>query len=417
MAVDATEPNPRPLPESRTSPWGRIAAGAGIAFDARKLILAALGLLIFWAGNAILREVFRGSTREWSHITGMIPRGPFEETVGLLPHQVGAPLTDTAEPALAMMRPFHALFFTGPNVFANGPNSGNGIFLHAILGSVWAAAVWGVFGGAICRVAAVQIATGGRIGIGTALRFALRKALSLIGSPLCPLIVVGLFAAFCGLFGLLYQVPGPVGATIAGALAFLPLLAGLVMALILAGLAAGWPLMIATVSTEGEDAFDALSRSYAYVFQRPARYAAFVLWAWLVGVIGLLVVSAFGRAVPHLAEWGLAFGAPDARLNDLFRGFSQEGAPVGLHRFWLGAVALIVRSWIYAYFWTAATQIYLLLRRDVDGTPLSDVYLPEHDADTFAPDLGAVAATKPEPAGDFAGVPPGAQETPVVPEI
>ena len=106
-------------------------------------------------------------------------------------------------------------------------------------------------------------------------------------------------------------------------------------------------------------------------------------------------MSAFARAVPHLAEWALAFGAPDAMLADLFHGGSANGPAAATHRFWLGGVDLLARSWIYAYFWTAATQIYLLLRRDVDGTPLGEVYLPEHDADTFAPDLPTVAGPEP----------------------
>lgn len=41
--------------------------------------------------------------------------------------------------------------------------------------------------------------------------------------------------------------------------------------------------------------------------------------------------------------------------------------------FWRGVVALLVHGWIYAYFWTAASFIYLMLRRDVDGTPWTDV--------------------------------------------
>ena len=41
--------------------------------------------------------------------------------------------------------------------------------------------------------------------------------------------------------------------------------------------------------------------------------------------------------------------------------------------FWRGVIGLLIRGWIYAYFWTAASFIYLLLRHDVDGTPWSDV--------------------------------------------
>jgi len=36
--------------------------------------------------------------------------------------------------------------------------------------------------------------------------------------------------------------------------------------------------------------------------------------------------------------------------------------------FWRGVIGLLVRGWIYTYFWTAASFIYLLLRHDVDDT-------------------------------------------------
>lgn len=430
MADVAPEPNLPPPP----SPWGRIARAAGLAFDARKVILAALGLLIFAIGNAGLNfafQIFTHSTSpvlegntldgdvhgvfQWvdprigpafaghngvpyANIIRMIgPEEQFRDWLWSRPRGL-------VEPAVALMRPFFALF-------ATGPGSGGWGFPQAFLASIWAAVVWGLIGGAISRVAAVEAGTGGRIGIATALRFSIRKAVGFVGSPLCPLIAVGLFGALCGLFGLLYQIPGGVGATIAGVLAFLPLLAGLVMTLILAGLAAGWPLMIASVAVEGEDAFDALSRTYAYVFQRPARYAAFLAWAWLVGTLGLVVVSLFAKAVPHLTEWGLAFGAPDALLDDLFHGQRPANDPAAAtHRFWLGVIDLLARGWIYAFFWTAATQIYLLLRRDVDGTPTGEVYLPEHDADTFAPEPGPA---KPDAPGEIAGAP----IKPTVPEI
>ncbi len=40
-------------------------------------------------------------------------------------------------------------------------------------------------------------------------------------------------------------------------------------------------------------------------------------------------------------------------------------------------------AWIYSYFWTAATTVYLLLRRDVDGTPLN--VIGGTDAQTVPP--------------------------------
>src|SRR5436190_528100 len=77
-------------------------------------------------------------------------------------------------------------------------------FLHALLAAVWGVAVWGLFGGAIARIAVVQLARSERTGMAAALRFAGRKWFPLIGAPLGPLVAVAPFAAFCAAFGLLY---------------------------------------------------------------------------------------------------------------------------------------------------------------------------------------------------------------------
>src|SRR5262249_37477626 len=146
----------------------------------------------------------------------------------------------------------------------------------------------------------------------------LRKAGPLIGAPLVPLVGVGFLAALCGLIGLLYRA-GRAGPIVAGVLAFLPLFLGGVMTMIFLGLAAGWALMVSAVAVEGEDSFDALSRAYSYVFQRPARYAGYLVLGAVVGTIGVLVVTVFSRLLLELAAWGLAFGAPDATIFRLFR--------------------------------------------------------------------------------------------------
>jgi len=399
MEVAANGPEEGTTAGPVPSAWVRLAGGIGVATDPRKLSLAAVGLILLMAGWLGLARLFPGDP---GFGRSVLVAGPVAGSPdGWLNYLAGR----VAEPALSLMGPFLALFATG---------RGTGSFLHAALAAFWAALVWGIIGGAIARIAVVQLATGERIGVLTALRFAARKGVSLVGSPLSPFVGVALLTLPCAVLGfLLYQIPGPVGAAIAGALAFVPLLIGVVLALVLLGLAAGWPLMIATVAADGEDGFDALSRSYAYVFQRPARYAAYLLVAWAVGVVGYGVVLGFAAAVLHLAEWSLAFGAPDARLHALFAGVGRAGdeAPAALHRAWFGVVAAVVHGWAYAYFWTAAAQIYLLLRRDVDGTPCHDVYQPEHDADPFAPEPAPHPATPvtpeipaaPDPAPEGAG--------------
>ena len=177
--------------------------------------------------------------------------------------------------------PFRAIFSVPIDAWA---------FLHALLAAAWGAAVWGLIGGAIARITLVQCALGERLGVGSASRFALWKWAPLIGAPLSPLVAVSLFAALCAAVGLLYRIPG-VGPVVGGLLMFLPLLAGVVMTIILLGLAVGWPLMHATIAAEGEDGFDALSRAYAYVNGRPGRYLAYLALAWGLGTIGVVLVD------------------------------------------------------------------------------------------------------------------------------
>ncbi len=224
--------------------------------------------------------------------------------------------------------------------------------------------------------------------MGAALGFAGRKWFPLIGAPLSPLLAVALCAAFCAGFGLLYRLPIALGPIVAGLFAFLPLLAGLVMAILVIGLAVGWPLMHATVAAEAEDGFDALSRSYAYVKHRPAYYAAYAALAWAIGTVGVVFVDVFAGLVLHLTQWGLSFGAS----KDVLLGLSRYDAPAtvaslarNLHAFWLAAVRLLAHGWIYSYFWTTAAVIYLLLRHDVDGTALQHVALPEREPPRVAP--------------------------------
>ena len=348
----------------RPVPWLRIFRAPRLATDARKLILATLGLVALALGWQGLDALFAGAGR-------FQPPGPgasldWDTTAKI----VADHLTRLADPIRVVIEPAIGVFQIGEGVSA---------FLHATLALAWASIVWSLTGGAIARIAMVEQVDGEGIGISRALRFAARKAVPLIGAPLCPWVGIAILAAPCALLGLLYRVPGNIGAAMAGALEFLPLLAGLVMALILIGLAAGWPLMVAAVAAEGEDGFDALSRSYSYVFQRPGRYLAYAALALIGGALGWLVVRLVAALVLHLAAWALAFGAPDPRVLDLVAGDPARAGSTaaGLHQFWRSLVGLLAYAWIYSFFWTAAAVVYGLLRHDVDGTPRDQVYRPD----------------------------------------
>jgi hypothetical protein len=372
------------LPAStRAMPWLLMFRGPGVAFDGRKLILGALGLLLTSLGARGLDRVF--GVRDAS------PRWPGARIVGsaapIWPESVGTLARAVADPVVRLASPFGRMF----DPAADAPGG-----FHAFLLAVWVVLVWGVLGGAIARIAVVELASGERPGVAAALRFALGRIGALVGAPLSPLIGLSVLGGLCALVGLLYRL-GPTGETIAGALAFLPLLAGLLMALLLAGLGLGWPLMVLTVAAQGEDVFDALSRSYSYVFQRPWRYLGLVTLAWAIGALGLIAAWVLANLVVQMALWGLTAGGPDTRVIRLFEPSAGGDAGMAgtLHAFWLAVVDLLASGWIYAYFWSASAIVYLLIRRDVDGTEIEDVYQPAPGRDRIAP--GPTASTPVEP--------------------
>jgi hypothetical protein len=348
----------------RSWPWIRLLRSVRLAVDPRKLLLAAFGLVVFKAGWDGLTFVFRGSSWQPPTVVHPFPfsfgRSPIDGLAGL------ARLT--AEPFVLPVSPFARMLSL---------SGGIATFFHATLSAIWAVLVWAIVGGAITRIALVQATTGETTPLARALRFATKRGLALIGGPLSPFVGVGFFAILCALFGLLYQATWLGGPVIAGFLFFLPLLAGVMIALILIGLALGWPLMIATVVAENEDAFDSLSRSYGYVQQRPGAYAFYALLSWGLGIVGLFLVTIFAGLVVQLAAWGVAFGAPDDMITGLLSSDAPESAASAVHQIhagWVALVGLLVNGFAYSFFWTAVANIYLLLRHDVDGGEWDRIY-------------------------------------------
>ena len=335
----------------RLFPWLRIFRCPGSAADPKRLMLAAIGILGLEFGREALNLLF-GSE---SHLGGRTGVFWFE----VEPLMIG--LRELTEPVRMVLTPFMGVF---------DPSANARTFLLNACQGLWALIVLGLIGGAIARIAVVDLTRQERVGLVEAARFSGRKVVSLLGTPIVPLFGVISVATLVAWFGLLYRL-GSFGKTLAGLLAFLPLIGGMLLTLIVIGLAVGWPLMHASVAAEAEDGFDAMSRAYAYVYQRPWHYAAYLALAAVVGCAGLLFVQLFATLVVRLAAWSLSFGGPVTTIQT-FYGLEEAAAgsaAATMHGFWLSGVALLARGWVYSYFWTAATAIYLLLRRDVDGTP------------------------------------------------
>jgi hypothetical protein len=252
-------------------------------------------------------------------------------------------------------------------------------------GGLWTLLVWSLIGGAITRTAVVRLGRDERVGLRESLEFSSRKLLSLLGATLLPLAAI--FALGIPLFILGLLMRTNVGIALGGLL-WLPVgLIAFSMALFAIGVLFGWPLMWSTIATEGSDAFDAISRSYAYTYQRPLQYLAYFLGALLLGFLGWLMVGLFCQAIVQMALLAVGAGTGSARM-DVLRSVlaDRQASPSVLLTFGAALIGFFNRCFLglqvafaYSFMWSAAGAIYLLLRHDADQTEMDDVFLEEDE--------------------------------------
>jgi len=262
------------------------------------------------------------------------------------------------------------------------------LFVYYLTGWLWMIAVWSFAGTAICRVAVLQLTRSELIGIGEAFRYAVWKAKSAFGAVILPVVGVIVLGIPLVLAGLLLKFA--IGAVVVGVLWCLCLLIGFLIALLLFGLLISWPLMVPSVATEGQDAFDAISRTFAYSLRRPLHYLFYGVVALLIGGIVWFFIGQFSGGVIHATHWAASFGSDigDDRMVELIPSDSIDGradqpSPLLVFsrsaiRFWNSAVWTVAAAFIHGFFWVAASALYLLLRKDMDLIDISDVFQVEH---------------------------------------
>jgi len=311
--------------------------------------------------------------------------------------------------------------------------------VYLLLCLVWSVAVWAFFGGIITRLAAVQFGGKERISIKQAITFVKERYVSYLLSPLVPLIVIAVIVFCMSLYGLVALVPILGDVLLYGIGLPLVILGGIVITILLIGLV-GYPMMNATVSTEGSDTFDALSRSYNYVFQAPWQYLWYIIVSVVYGVFVTFVVLGIGCLMVYFGKWAVSQPAnimlTDRKPDFLFvyspkslgwRELMLKGSPVeiyqspktgdyepvnpkeseaymeqmtwwnqagaGMVTFWMVLVFLLMIGFIYSYFWTSSTMIYLLMRKKVDEVELDEVFSQQDAEGTPLAPVGPPGAT------------------------
>ena len=296
-------------------------------------------------------------------------------------------------------------------------------WIYAIVLTVITMAIWSVFGGAICRMAALQIARQERIGPVSAVKFSVARFLSFFSAPLVPLAIVAVICVVTFLVGFIGAVPA-IGEILAGLLMPLALLGGFIVALVSVGLIGGANLMYPTVAVEGSDSFDAISRSFSYVFARPWRMGFYTALAAVYGAICYIFVRFFTflmLLVVHVCA-GMAInldgssyagirGKLDAMwpaptwsdLNPSVNWLSLGGTEaIGAFLMWIWVtliVALVV-AFLLSFYFSINTMIYYLLRQRVDGTDIEDVYVEQEAEETVPAEASTPDAQPQEPSSE-----------------
>ena len=290
--------------------------------------------------------------------------------------------------------------------------------LYFVIFASLSLAIIAIFGGAISRIAAVDVARDEKISIRQSLKFSAAKFLSFLSAPLVPAVVfigVGLAVAVAGL---LTAIPY-VGPIVVGAGFFLALLAGLLMTLILIGTIGGFGMMYPTIAAEGSDSFDAISRSFSYLYARPWRFIFYTLVSLIYGaltylfvklflylVIRLALASAgallplFGPAADGANRLAVLAPGPASPLNlayDIPFLSLNAGQDIGAFfiAFWVYLVVGLTAAFVLSLYFSLNTIIYYLMRAEVDATDPDEVYL-EPGEDEFADTPDPLDPTDPQ---------------------
>ena len=269
---------------------------------------------------------------------------------------------------------------------ANGSIQGKYAWAICIVDAFWLLLVWSFVGGAITRIAVVQIGREERIGLKEAFCFVRGKYVSYLMSPLFVMVACAVLSL--PIVGISALLNFDIGVVLASVLWVLVVIAGIAIAVLLTGLFFGWPLMWPTISAEESgDVYEATSRSFAYTFQAPLQYFGFALIICAIWVPGVVMVQSFAVLVEQVV-FTVASVSGGSTMDDVQQfiktGAMDNDSPTGIYALgvniiggihWIGHV--VADAFCISFFFCSSAGVYLLLRRFVDQTEIDEVFVVE----------------------------------------
>ncbi|MDP1662997.1 MAG: hypothetical protein Q8L55_13860 [Phycisphaerales bacterium] len=240
--------------------------------------------------------------------------------------------------------------------------------------------VWCMVGGAVCRSCACEVALRAALPWRQAIGFGLKKSLALFAALAGPLLLVWGACLLLRVMGLALFTTKALG-LLGGATFIAPLLLCLIISVALFAYLLAHSLLIPAVACEGTDSFDAVQRCYAYALARPGRlvgYTIISVFSVIPAMVIVGVIVAFA-IIAAAALTGAPLAGPDAVFPEPFR--PGGGEHLGFARWMVRAWTVLFVSVGLAYFvslyFCAATNLYLVIRRLVDGQDISEIWVPQ----------------------------------------
>ena len=250
--------------------------------------------------------------------------------------------------------------------------------------------VLGIVGGGVARLEAERFGVEREVKLADSMRWAFQRWKRLTGVILLPPILILSLLVIPWFMGVLTYFP------VLDVLISLVWGIALVFAFVAALLMAAWcvsiPILIPAAACETGDPGETIVRSAGLVWRRPFSLLLYLVVAIISGVLGWLIVSGlvvftldsaryagalcgsdFMAHVPG-TQWPSLADVPLQRSSDELG--MTENTSLGILNLWRTFVLAIGYGWLFSFFITAGTRVYLLQRSAVEGISEDDLGSP-----------------------------------------
>lgn len=357
----------------RAAPWWRaISPVLNVSWRASHILLCSLGLLLSYLCSTSLFWVFQPELPSIAMQAAMQPRNLSVSPIAFS-EQYGAPT----------LLNVWGYFLAPVAVWLEQPTLRVSAMALAYVGCQ--IGIWGFIGGCLTRRTVVECGTQTTMPWMHTFQIVVKRLQSIAWSlamPACALVFVLIFPMVTGIVSRLPWI----GVVFAFVLLVPTMLAVLAVAWVSAITLLGFPLSVCAIVTERKaDAFDGVSRSAAYVFQRPL---VFILLIVAFQFLSFAASEIFG-SILWVGKSFMVTGFDIGASHDMVATLSilLEGIPI-----------LLLGGFSMSFFWSSSASIYLVLRREVDRTefdhidPANTESVVTSASNDSAAEIGAVAS-------------------------